>query len=57
METIMLIRRFWLIMFVITGFTMISCSDVGDSESEEEVVDFELIYGSWKLLVSDKKLS
>ena len=48
MKTIMLIRRFWLIMFVITGFTMISCSDVGDSESEEEVVDFELIYGSWK---------
>ena len=47
METIMLIKRLWLIMFVITGFTMISCSDDSDSESEEEVGDSTLIYGSW----------
>ena len=48
----MLIKRFWLIMFVITGFTMISCSDDSDSESEEEVEDSTLIYGSWKCTFS-----
>lgn len=53
METIMLIKRLWLIMFVITGFTMISCSDDSDSESEEEVGDSTLIYGSWKRTYSD----
>ena len=52
METIMLIKRLWLIMFVITGFTMISCSDDSDSESEEEVGDSTLIYGSWKCTFS-----
>ena len=52
METIMLIKRLWLIMFVITGFTMISCSDDSDSESEEEVEDSTLIYGSWKCTFS-----
>ena len=44
----MLLRRLWLIMFVITGLTVISCSDDSDSESEEEGEDSTLIYGSWK---------
>lgn len=52
METKMILRRFWLIMFVITGFTVISCSDDSDSESEEEVEDSTLIYGSWKCTFS-----
>lgn len=52
METKMLLRRLWLIMFVITGFTVISCSDDSDSESEEEVEDSTLIYGSWKCTFS-----
>lgn len=47
METNIHLRCFWLILFVITGFTMISCSDDSDSESEE-VDDLTLIYGSWK---------
>lgn len=52
METKMHLRRLWLIMFVITGFTVISCSDDSDSESEEEVEDSTLIYGSWKCTFS-----
>ncbi|MDD6891635.1 MAG: hypothetical protein PUD47_06050 [Bacteroidales bacterium] len=48
MRTKMLLKHLWLIMFVITGFIMISCSDDNDSESEEEVADSTLIYGSWK---------
>ena len=52
METKMLLRRLWLIMFVITGFTVISCSDDSDLESEEEIEDSTLIYGSWKCTFS-----
>lgn len=47
-----LLKHFWLIMFLITGFTLTSCSDDSDSEAEEED-NSTLIYGSWKYTFSD----
>lgn len=47
METKMLLNHFWLLLLITTGFTLISCSDDNDSESEE-IEDSALIFGSWK---------